>query len=92
MNTELLQTIEKRISVALGALVLVQADNLDEEQELFLNSAKAELIGTNKGLRIIIDAVTNNPVTIGELEERQFNRANEVIPEKALEEMHGKTS
>ena len=61
MNTELMEEVRKQVNQAIGALTLVKADNLDKEQDLFLNAAISELVGTVQGLSIIIDAKTNNP-------------------------------
>ena len=61
MNIEVMEETRKQIHQAMGALTLVNQEGLSDDDQLFLNIAIGELIGTVKGLSIIIEAQTQYP-------------------------------
>ena len=69
MNNEVARVTKNNLYEIIGLLQLADIENE------WVDLAKARLIGLVKGLEIILD---NQPVTIGELENRQFDRATEV--------------
>ena len=71
MNHDVMLEIEKQLLSVLGALELSKTDDSD----FFLLTAMAELQGTIQGIRILQDTL---PMTIGELENRQYNEAKEI--------------
>ena len=67
MNTELLQEIERQLLEATGMLAIGHN-----------KLAAQQLITMIQGIRIVRKACENNPMTLGELEQAQFNKATEV--------------
>ena len=76
MNKQILIELEQRITQALGSLSLVMGHG--EDDEVFLTSSKAELIGLIHGLRNLIAHLPSEAMTLGELEKAQFDRAIDV--------------
>jgi hypothetical protein len=67
MNTDLLKEIEKQLLEAVGMLAL--GSN---------KIAAQQLVTTIQGIRIVYMAMDQHPMTIGELQQAQFNKAKEI--------------
>ena len=78
MNHKLiLKEIEHNLTVAIGAMSLVEGG--DEDSQHHLDYAKAQLVGVVHGIRNIVDHMpANEPMTLGALEKTQFERAHEI--------------
>lgn len=86
MNILILQEVEKQLLSVLGQLSLVTADPNGQDDEYLLQLAKGEIKAMIFGLRNIIDNSPETPMTLGELEDRQFHRAK-LITDEFLELM-----
>lgn len=84
INIRMLKEIEHQVTIAVGTLSLVEGDG--EEDKTFINTAKAQLTGIIYGIRNVIDHA--KPMTIGELEDRQFEKAIDIIPEQDCSDVY----
>jgi hypothetical protein len=74
MNIKILEEIERQVTISLGTLSMIDSPE-DENSKEMLRQAKAQLIGIVHGIRNVVD---HAPMTLGELEDRQFNRAKNI--------------
>ena len=88
MNTKVLKELEQQITEVIGMVALATyglEDGNTSDEAFWINNAKARLIGLRQGLGIIINnACENDPMTLGELQQAQFNKAKEVDHDEAI--------
>lgn len=73
MNTLILEEIQRQLHIVSGRLTLSKGKTVDDDD--LINNANAEVIGIVKGIENIIE---HAPMTLGELEQKQFDRATDM--------------
>lgn len=84
-NIILLEEIERQVTIALGSLSLVEG--VDENDNMSIQTTKAQLSGIIQGLRILINHLPRESMTLRELEERQFARAKALTTEEFVNDI-----
>jgi len=83
-NKIVLKEIENQVTIAVGSLSLVDA--VDEDNKKLIDTTKAQLVGIVYGIRNLLDHLPNEPMTLEELENMQFQRAAQAaIDEEVIE-------